>query len=712
MKLSEVSKKDLLILGHKILRELLERKKKDHSVFTSKPKKMKKYSKRYYNEIMRKYFSKNERKFLETPPEKLEEAKKMLEKQVLLYKEVPAEDKGPYKYVCHHHWRGKSCHTDLRIIAKRGEYAIGWTIDDLIKGAIKEPVTTMKEARRIEKEGKAFKINWETGKFALRRTAAGQVKPTELRAHEKARIPIEWMEVQGVAPAGTVGATKEFPGVFIIIDKGKAQYLTQKPAFHEYWMDGTLKGRLVFRRLEQKAFESLVEKGILPEYILNSFNASLAYVNKELSPTEVNWVPLTKNGCIVFRKSDLRKIILPPSEVPEGKPRVGVFWVAIQPIVQVPYVISRRAVNKKWVPPKGFSALPLKLKKKVPDEFKYWTKESKSERRKIRDAYFEYLKKQPKKEKSETECPKVRVTERIVKEKVWTCPYCNEEILEKSLYYDEKKDKWYHRPCFDKGPIELPKDDRVLCQNCWKIVNYLDEPEVCMGAIKCPYCGATIDQTGKVAVKPEKKVGTFPFALHWHWWRGPIVVRRGPSEQHWDVRIDNGEMPFPHFQCTENPAVIDKTTCVYKPCKVKEALKWNGSIAPAGVTKELVEVTVIERVDETAEGQIYTVKDKKGDLHTSKPVRFPRLKKDDKVWMDHLERLWTIVNPDANPTKNTPAYSVLIDDGKAEVLEDSDLFKKVRFKGKNLKGIYTYIREDPKTDIWVMEKSGLPGEER
>jgi len=611
MKLSEVSKKDLLVLGHKILRELLKRKKKNYSVFTAKPKKMRKYSKRYYNEIMRKYFSKNEKKFLETPPEKLEEAKKMLEKQVLLYKEVPAEDKGPYRYVCHHHWRGKSCHTDLRIVAKRGEYAIGWTIDDLIKGVIKEPVTTMKEAERIEKEGKAFKINWKTGKFALRRTAAGQVKPTELRAHEKARIPIEWMEVEGVAPKGTVGATKEYPAVFLIVDKGKAQYLTQKPAFHEYWMDGTLKGRLVFRRLEQKAFESLIKKGILPEYILNSFNTSLAYVNKELNPSEVNWIPLTKNGCIVFRKSDLGKIILPPSEIPEGKPRVGVFWVAIQPIVQVPYVISRRAVNKKWVPPKGFSALPLKLKKKVPNEFKYWTKESKSERRKIRDAYFEYLKKQPKKKK-------------VVK----------------------------------------------------------------------------------------KKVGTFPFALHWHWWRGPIVVRRGPSEQHWDVRINNGELPFPHFQCTENPSVIDKTTCVYKPCKVREALKWNGSIAPAGVTKELVEVTVIEKIDETAEGQIYTVKDKKGEIHTSKPVRFPRLKKDDKVWMDHLERLWTIINPDANPTKNTPAYSVLIDNGKAEVLEDSDLFKKVRFKGKKLKGLFTYIREDPKTDIWVMEKSSLPGEER
>ena len=198
MKLSEVSKKDLLILGHKILRELLERKKKDHSVFTTKPKKMKRYSKRYYNEIMRKYFSKNERKFLETPPEKLEETKKMLEKQVLLYKEVPPEDKGPYKYVVHHHWRGKSLHSDLRIIAKRGEYAIGWTMDDLIKGVIKEPVVTMKEARRIEKEGKAFKINWKTGKFAMRRTAAGQVKPTELRAHEKARIPIEWIDRKSV----------------------------------------------------------------------------------------------------------------------------------------------------------------------------------------------------------------------------------------------------------------------------------------------------------------------------------------------------------------------------------------------------------------------------------------------------------------------------------------------------------------------------------
>lgn len=609
MKLSEISKKDLLVLGQKILKELLKRKRKNPSVFTAKPKKMKRLSRRYYNEIMKEYFSEGERKFLEATPEELSEAKKIFEKQVLLYKEVPAEDKGPYKYMCHHHWRGKSCHTDLRIVCKRGDYAIGWTIDDLMKGVVKEPVITMKEAKRIEKEEKAFKINWKTGKFKLRRTAAGQVKPTELRAHEKARIPIEWMEVQGVAPAGTVGATKEYPAVFLIIDRGKAQYLTQKTYYHEYWMDGKLKGRLVFRRLEQKAFEKLVERGILPEYILNSFNASLAYVSRELNPTEVNWIPITKNGCIVFRKSDLKKI-LPPSKVPEGKPRMGVFWVAIQPIVQVPYVISRRAVNKKWVPPKDFSALPLHLKKKVPEEYRYWTKVRKSERVKIRDAYFEYLKKQPKK---------------------------------KSV---------------------------------------------------------------------EKKTGTFPFSLQWHWFRGPVVVRRGPSTENWNIRIDTGEIPFPHFECYKNPLKIEKQTCTLKPCSVREALKWDGSLAPKGVIKELIEVTVEKLEEETAEGRIYSVKDKGGKSHISKPVRYPKLKAGEKVWMDHLERLWTIRNADVNPTKNTPAYMMMMDKGDCSILEDSELFKKIRFKGKKLKGLYTYAREDPKSDIWVMEKSELPKEEK
>ncbi len=54
--------------------------------------------------------------------------------------------------------------------------------------------------------------------------------------------------------------------------------------------------------------------------------------------------------------------------------------------------------------------------------------------------------------------PFVIVETRTEEIEYWKCPHCEKEIGEKELYWDEKKDLWYHRPCMDKGPILLPTD--------------------------------------------------------------------------------------------------------------------------------------------------------------------------------------------------------------------------------------------------------------
>lgn len=38
----------------------------------------------------------------------------------------------------------------------------------------------------------------------------------------------------------------------------------------------------------------------------------------------------------------------------------------------------------------------------------------------------------------------------------------------------------------------------VTCKGCGKSFNYGSQPEVSMGAVKCPHCGAVVDQSGKV----------------------------------------------------------------------------------------------------------------------------------------------------------------------------------------------------------------------
>jgi len=45
---------------------------------------------------------------------------------------------------------------------------------------------------------------------------------------------------------------------------------------------------------------------------------------------------------------------------------------------------------------------------------------------------------------------------RIKEEEYEVCPHCNKEIMEKSSFVD--KDNYvYHRPCFEKGPIDKIK---------------------------------------------------------------------------------------------------------------------------------------------------------------------------------------------------------------------------------------------------------------
>jgi hypothetical protein len=50
-----------------------------------------------------------------------------------------------------------------------------------------------------------------------------------------------------------------------------------------------------------------------------------------------------------------------------------------------PYVISERAVKKAWIPPKGYSCLPRKVRKTVPQAYQYWYALEPAKRRAIRD---------------------------------------------------------------------------------------------------------------------------------------------------------------------------------------------------------------------------------------------------------------------------------------------------------------------------------------
>jgi len=132
-----------------------------------------------------------------------------------------------------------------------------------------------------------------------------------------------------------------------------------------------------------------------------------------------------------------------------------------------------------------------------------------------------------------------------------------------------------------------------------------------------------------------------------------LIKRKSPAHKHWDLRID-GDLKKKtghifHAVLELNPLEVDSTSAYLKKCKGDEGgVNW-------------MEV-----------GKDKTVKFTKGY---------------------------------GTFEKNEPGYVKALDWGRVLVLEDSPLFKKFQFKGKQLKGIWIMHRSSPETDIWTFERS-------
>jgi len=249
------------------------------------------------------------------------QAERRLEKQADPYMEYLPEDKR-HDYMMHAHYRGKGAHLDLRFQGPEKKYLIGWTISAQNPGVITDSVETLSAARKWFENPEAWKIDFEKGRVKLRQVRGGQVRPAQLYASRKAKEPLPWMKFEGRVEPGEVGATRYEYGVFLIVEGGMIQTGAQKPYFHEYFLNGKIfKGRIAFRllgRLEKQA------RDILP---------------------------------VGVEAEDFRD---------------PYFWSLIQPVDQRPYVLSREAAEKKWMPPDGFSALPEEVRSQIPLQFRYW----------------------------------------------------------------------------------------------------------------------------------------------------------------------------------------------------------------------------------------------------------------------------------------------------------------------------------------------------
>lgn len=317
--------------------------------------------------------------------------------------EYPKDADEPRDFVVQVHFRGRSAHWDVRF-ALDG-FAEGWTVSAAQEGVLKVPVLTLSQAEKLLKNQDLWKVDLETGMVLpreVRTTIRGRkrtiVRPGGLFAERKAQvIPKEWLGVEGVTPyppdwpktilaywndlpeevkrelrkegfdakwAETalkektwqveeipVGATRSFPGVLLVIDKGQWVPGARKPWFFEYF---------------------LINNELFPERIVFRFVARTKSLEKAIQ--------LEKDGALV----------LPPGEVEEA-PREPGYWVFYTP-EPWPYVLSDEAIDADWVPPFRVSALPPKLRKQVPRELQFWNERSTKERLRVREelvAFFE-----------------------------------------------------------------------------------------------------------------------------------------------------------------------------------------------------------------------------------------------------------------------------------------------------------------------------------
>jgi site-specific DNA-adenine methylase len=164
-----------------------------------------------------------------------------------------------------------------------------------------------------------------------------------------------------------------------------------------------------------------------------------------------------------------------------------------------------------------------------------------------------------------------------------------------------------------------------------------------------------VDFLDEIAKQPR----SVDFTLSYQAWKGQTVIRTAPSRQVWHLLLDDPDGGLESWILQADPlSGEDRITAVEKHRRSKDLLSFDGEAAP---------------------GQ------KVGD-----------------------EVL--------NETKNTPSAIRIQDRGKAELLDDQRTFKKIRFDGDKLKGIFTLTQEEEGSDIWLFERGkepsrSIPGKE-
>lgn len=282
----------------------------------------------------------------------------------------------------------------------------------------------------------------------------------------------------------------------------------------------------------------------------------------------------------------------------------------MKPEDQTPYVLSARARREHWLPPKGISALPKSIRNKVPEDLKYWESsgEEAYEKRNKLIKFFEE-KKLEFIQDIKTYDPQHMTNQQLMDD-------ARVAIAWYASYLDPNKNIKYSKEDIINVAVKIYKEIARRIKKGDMAYEVSDEKseayEKLWNAVKKHLSDSEID-----ALK-ERKVeeSTTDFIIQHRWYRGPKIVRGGPSYEEFDMKI--GNMQFR----------LDKDPLKETSMSAKEE-------------------------DQVLRPQFWKPQEKPIELKPNTPE---------------------------NEKPNTPAFLVTHTSGTVDILEDKSMFKKFDFK--------------------------------
>ncbi|MDP8238352.1 MAG: hypothetical protein P9X24_04625 [Candidatus Hatepunaea meridiana] len=261
--------------------------------------------------------------------------------------------------------------------------------------------------------------------------------------------------------------------------------------------------------------------------------------NVEFGAIKPYFVELFTDGKIADRRIVFRKL----ENKKEWKKTTGgiMTWMMFATKDQTPYVISRRAVTKEWIPEFNHSALPKEIRNKIPMEFQYWRIKGEEDRRKMRDDLVDAIKKKEVKLKIATDSEDMFALN-LIKDIKDIKKYNPRDANNKQLADDFRiTTAWYST--FHNPRKEIKYSEKEIISTCAKVVkeirnrvksgkmNYEFSPEKMRPRSRELY-EKVLRELKKTTKSTDARLGTTSgeFKLQRQTWRGPIVVRTGPSK--------------------------------------------------------------------------------------------------------------------------------------------------------------------------------------